>query len=75
MYHGLRVTEDCQNNLLLEYLTELIITGAITVIYTVVITNITLLKFIQKQQKNNNKKNNNNNKSHTIIGHEGPVVE
>jgi len=46
MHNGLKVTEDCQHNLLSEYLTELIITGAITVIYTVVITDITLLKFI-----------------------------
>ena len=45
MYNGLTVIEDCQHNLLLEYLTELIITGAVTVIYTIVITD-TLLKFI-----------------------------
>jgi hypothetical protein len=44
MYNGLKVTEDCQYNLLLEYLTELIITGDVTVIYTVVITDITLIK-------------------------------
>jgi len=45
IYNGLTVIEDCQHNLLVEYLTELIITGATTVIYTIVITD-TLLKFI-----------------------------
>jgi len=47
MYNSLTVTENCQYNLLWEYLTELIITGAVTVIYTIVITDITLIKFIQ----------------------------